>query len=426
MSANPSPPASATNFTLCVTAMCVALALLWVCSLDAAALSQRLGYAPLIPCLGILAVLAVSEWLWPALTAAAARSIAHAAVRPLDIGRVGVRIWGVAVTLGLVAFAYWLFPEYRGDFYNPFWKFLRSIAPAAVLIPVYLLWADRRIADPHDEYYAFGALVSGRWAAADWRLIRRHLLGWGVKAFFLPLMTVYLSEEVRALQEAVRYLGPGTMPLYQAFYHLTYTVDLMFCVVGYSVAMRLFDAQIRSVEPTAAGWVVALICYQPFYSVIGRVYLNYDDNIYWDNWLDTWPFVRAGWAAAIIVLISIYSLCTVAFGLRFSNLTNRGIITGGPYRFSKHPAYLTKNLSWWLISVPFVSDQGWSMAVRNCCLLALLNGLYYARARTEERHLSNDPVYVAYALWMNEHGLLRHLSQALPFLRYRPPRAESA
>ena len=71
--------------------------------------------------------------------------------------------------------------------------------------------------------------------------------------------------------------------------------------------------------------------------------------------------------------------------------------------------------------MPFISDQGWAAAVRNCCLLALLNLVYYARARTEERHLSRDPTYVAYALWMNDHGLLRGLARVLPFLRYRAP-----
>src|SRR5208282_5890272 len=115
---------------------------------------------------------------------------------------------------------------------------------------------------------------------------------------------------------------------------------------------RLLDTHIRSVEPTVAGWLVALICYQPFYSVIGRFYLQYEDNTYWDNW--PWPALQAVWGAAIIALASIYALSTVAFGLRFSNLTHRGIITSGPYRFTKHPAYLSKNLSWWLISVPFV------------------------------------------------------------------------
>jgi hypothetical protein len=85
----------------------------------------------------------------------------------------------------------------------------------------------------------------------------------------------------------------GLMPVYQFFYHGSYAVDLLFCVVGYSAAIRLFDAHIRSVEETAAGWVVALICYQPFYSVIGRFYLQYDDTTYWDM-LRSWPTCAPG------------------------------------------------------------------------------------------------------------------------------------
>ncbi len=379
------------------------------------------AYLPLVPCLAVVLVIAVAEWVAPRLRAASPGALATKVLRPLDLQRVVVRLCGLIATLALIAFLYWLFPEYSGSFYAPYWQFLRTIAPIGVLVPLYFIWADRRLQDPEDEYLSFGYLALGRWRQVQWQLIRHHLLSWGVKAFFLPLMAVYLNDEMRSLHNILAFSTAGNWPAYDLFYHLSYAADLLFCVVGYSTSMRLFDSQIRSVEPTVAGWVAALVCYQPFYSVIGKFYLQYDDNIYWDNWLQPWPGVRAVWASLIIALTCTYALCTVAFGLRFSNLTHRGIITAGPYRYSKHPAYIAKNLSWWLISVPFISDQGWAAAVRNCCLLALLNLVYYARARTEERHLSRDPTYVAYALWMNDHGLLRGLARVLPFLRYRAP-----
>jgi protein-S-isoprenylcysteine O-methyltransferase Ste14 len=406
MNAQGNPPQSAVNFALACVAMSAGLSLVLAIN--------PVRYAPLLPCLVIVIVIASTEWLWPNLRAPSSGALARKALRPLNLRRTGVRFCGVVATLGLVAFAYWLIPEYAGDFYAPYWRFLRAIAPVALVMPLYLLWADRRITEPHDEYYAFGTLVIGRWAMADWPLIRRHLLGWTVKGFFLPLMTVYLSGEIESLRGALSTVASdhGVMPIYQFFYHLSYTVDLLFCVVGYGTALRLFDSQIRSVDETASGWVVALICYQPFYSVVGRFYFQYEDNTFWDSWLQNWPAVRAGWAAAVIALTIIYALCTVSFGLRFSNLTHRGIITSGPYRYTKHPAYLAKNISWWLISVPFVSEQGWSAALRNCLLLGLLNMVYYARARTEERHLSRDPTYVAYALWIDEHGLLGRVARA--------------
>ncbi|MFI4890690.1 MAG: isoprenylcysteine carboxylmethyltransferase family protein [Steroidobacterales bacterium] len=415
-------PRSATSFTLALVAMITGLGSIWLVDPG-----QHLGvtgffaYLPLLPCLAVVLVIAVAEWVVPRLRSPSPGALAVAALRPLDLQRVAVRLWGLAATLGLIAFGYWLFPEYNGSFYAPYWQFLRTIAPAGALVPLYFMWADRRLQDPEDEYLHFGYLVLGRWHSARWPLIRHHLLSWAVKAFFLPLMAVYLNDEIHSLHNIINLAPPGSWPGYDLFYHLSYAADLLFCVVGYSTSMRLFDSQIRSVEPSVAGWLVALICYQPFYSVIGKFYLQYDDNIFWDNWLQPWPSVRDAWGVLIIMLTCTYALCTVAFGLRFSNLTHRGIITAGPYRYSKHPAYLAKNLSWWLISVPFISDQGWGAALRNCCLLALLNLVYYARARTEERHLSRDPTYVAYALWMNEHGLLRGLGRLLPFLRYRAP-----
>jgi protein-S-isoprenylcysteine O-methyltransferase Ste14 len=428
MNVSSGPPKSATNLGLALLAMGIGVALAYeVGRGETFGLGKVVGYLPLLPCAGIIIVISVAEWLWPNLRASSDGALAGKALRPLHLPRACTRILGVAATLGLLALVYWLFPEYAGGFYAPYWSFLRTIAPLAAVIPFYLLWADTRIAEPCDEYYAFGALLLGGGATADWTLIRRHLLGWTVKGFFLPLMTVYLSGEIKALSEAVGNLAGGRelMPVYQVFYHLSYTIDLLFCVVGYSAAIRLFDAQIRSVEPTVAGWLVALMCYQPFYSVIGQYYLQYDDAIFWDNWLQDWPAVRVIWAALVMALTLTYSLCTVSFGLRFSNLTHRGIITSGPYRFTKHPAYLSKNLSWWLISVPFVSEQGWSAALRNCLLLGLLNAVYYARARTEERHLSADPTYVAYALWINEHGLFAPLTRMLPFARYTPPAANA-
>jgi protein-S-isoprenylcysteine O-methyltransferase Ste14 len=415
-------PPSAMNFALSVAALAAGLAAVWLMApWHHSNWAQILPYAPLIPCLCIIAVVALGEWLLPGLRNPHATGFAPRTRRPLDLRRVCTRLLGLLATLALVALAYALFPEYHGDFYEPYWRFLRTIAPLAALVPFYLAWADTRMHEVRDEYQALGSLILGRAQSGDGELIWRHLMGWTVKAFFLPLMTVYLTGELRSLYGAIEHITANTMPIYQLFYHLSYAVDLLFCVVGYSMTLRLFDSQIRSVEPTVAGWLVALICYQPFYSVIGRFYLQYEDSTFWDNWLQSWPWLRAGWSALIIALALIYALCTTSFGLRFSNLTHRGIITSGPYRFSKHPAYIAKNLSWWLISVPFVSELGWTVALRNCCLLALLNGVYFIRARTEERHLSRDPTYVAYALWIEEHGVLRRLGRALPFLRYRAP-----
>jgi hypothetical protein len=73
--------------------------------------------------------------------------------------------------------------------------------------------------------------------------------------------------------------------------------------------------------------------------------------------------------------------------------------------------------------MPFVLNGSVGEAIRRCILLASLNLIYYLRAKTEERHLSLDPVYAQYANWIDQHGLLRALDR-VPVLgalaRWRP------
>jgi protein-S-isoprenylcysteine O-methyltransferase Ste14 len=429
----PARPVSAAHFGLNMLALAGGLAALGACYAGRGIEDAGI-VAPLAACIAVAAIIAGGETWWLRTGFFPSTGLARARLRPVRLERVATRTLGLLLTLAAVACAYALFPEYHGTFYRPFWRFLGITADwpylhvdgvlwvVVALAPFYFLWTDRHLVDVEDAYWELGALVRpGRWRRANWGALRAHAMAWTVKAFFLPLMVVYLGENARALAGAVRLLSGDGMRIYQLCFELSYTIDVLFCVVGYTLTLRIFDSHIRSTEPTAFGWMIALICYQPFYSVIGHDYLRYDDSLYWDNWLAPLPWLKFAWGAAIVALLMIYALSTVAFGLRFSNLTHRGIITGGPYRFSKHPAYLAKNLSWWLISVPFISDQGFAHGLRDCCLLALLNLVYFLRAKTEERHLSRDPLYIAYAQWMEAHGILRPLVRHLPFLRYRAP-----
>jgi protein-S-isoprenylcysteine O-methyltransferase Ste14 len=422
------PPKSPTSFLTNVLAMALGLAVIWALALpeNLDQLQRLVPYTPLLPCLIVFAVIAATEWALRIRGGRSLSDLSASSLRALSYARVGYRMLGFVATLGLIALCYWLFPEYSGNFYDPYWRFLDCMAPIGILVPFYFIWADTRVHEPRDEFVQFGMLVTGRWREVDATVVRRHLLGWTVKAFFLPLMTVYLNDEMGFLIRLLRGSDLQILSRYDLWFHISYAIDLLFCVIGYTATARLFDSHLRSVEPTTLGWVAALLCYQPFYSVIGRFYLQYEGNLFWDNWLQSLPVVRNVWGSVIILLSLLYGLSTVAFGLRFSNLTHRGIITGGPYRFSKHPAYLSKNLSWWLISVPFAIGQDGFTAVRHCLLLLLLNGVYFLRARTEERHLSRDPTYVAYALWMNDHGVLRFLGRAFPWLRYQAPPATKA
>src|SRR3546814_20632625 len=63
-----------------------------------------------------------------------------------------------------------------------------------------------------------------------------------------------------------------------------------------------------------------------------------------------------------------------------------------------------------LSTLPFlVSNGSFTDMVRNSAIMATVSGVYYWRARTEERHLMADPVYREYAAWMDRNGPLPRL-----------------
>ena len=340
-----------------------------------------------------------------------------------DYARIGTKLLGLAVTVGLIAFAYWQLPEYHGAFYDPFYRILRRIwPPLVVATPAYVILVDGIMIQPRDAYWQIGRAVLGRTGDVKGAEVANHFRSWLVKAFFLPLMMVWMHGQMKSLIHFdFAVIDWSNLKLYDFFYEIIFGVDLILATAGYALSFRVIDTHIRSAEPTMFGWVVALFCYQPFYGLMEPQFVRYSSDFGFGAWLAAWPTMRWVWAGTILFLIGTYSLATVAFGVRFSNLTHRGILTNGPYRFTKHPAYVTKNLSWWLISIPFIPHGGVLDTVHHCIALGCVNTIYFLRARTEERHLSRDPTYVAYALWMNEHGALRFLGRLIPALRYKAP-----
>jgi protein-S-isoprenylcysteine O-methyltransferase Ste14 len=181
--------------------------------------------------------------------------------------------------------------------------------------------------------------------------------------------------------------------------------------VGYLLTLRPLDAHIRSGNPFLAGWVAALLCYPPFvYGVMGDGgVIQYEYNTAdWAYWLSGHTALLYLWAAWLVFLTAIYAWATVAFGIRFSNLTYRGVITNGPYRYTRHPAYLSKNAFWWFCYMPFlVTSDSLADAIRNSVFLGVVSAIYYWRARTEEAHLlAEDPKYREYYDWMQENGMI--------------------
>jgi len=237
------------------------------------------------------------------------------------------------------------------------------------------------------------------------------LMGWIVKAVFLPLMLAWSLVWMASADEV--WSGRSWMAMFTAALALLYAIDTAFATVGYLSTSEKINGQIRSVDRTLLGWLSALACYPPLSVLVLDTWLVYKTGAVWTAWFSTNAALAWIWGGSILLLTGIYTWATVAFGPRFSNLTNRGIITSGPYRWGKHPAYLCKNLSWWLIFVPFLGNETTLDAVLHCLALLGVNAIYAIRAWTEERHLRSDPEYRAYAEWIAQNGWIAKARQLL-------------
>ncbi len=335
--------------------------------------------------------------------------------------RVLIKLIGLYGSIGFIALLYWIFPEYKGSFYNPYWELIDKIALWYVLLSVpYAIYMDTKMKNPYDSYWYFGKLLLLQLDDINIKIIIQHLLGWVVKGFFFPLMLIPFSNNVQSLMQFSLDNVNSFKDFFNSAVQFLFTLDLLAAVVGYLISFRFFDSHIRSSEPTLLGWLVCIICYQPFASTALRLYLAYSGN-YWMDWLSDYPTMQVIWGIMALILLSIYSWASINFGIRFSNITYRGTLTHGAYRLTKHPAYVSKNLYWWAIHIPFIPTQGWIEALRFSIMLLGVNLIYYLRAKTEETHLSHYPEYVEYALWMNEHSIFSKLAKKFPFLQYKVP-----
>lgn len=318
-------------------------------------------------------------------------------------------IWGAIACFYCIARWYW-----DGNYLFAMAVLGYGALPLFVLSVPYILWLDRRLKDPRDGAWHFGQIIVGRPELVDREVVHEFLRGWAVKGFFLAFMLAILPGNwADVIRTPVADILAGPIGLARWLIAAMFMVDVTFATIGYMLTLKPLDAHIRSANPYMAGWVAALICYPPFILMNAGGPLDYHPGTAdYAHWLGGAPIVLTGVAALLVVLTAVYAWATVAFGLRFSNLTHRGILTHGPYAWTKHPAYLSKNLFWWVATMPFLATTGSLVdAVRNTVVLALVSGVYYWRARTEERHLMADPAYRVYAEWMARHGLLARLGR---------------
>ncbi|WP_017666100.1 methyltransferase family protein [Porphyrobacter sp. AAP82] len=292
-----------------------------------------------------------------------------------------------------------------------------AIFPLVVLSVPYVIWLDRYLVEPRDGCFHFGAFVAGGGVTGrdqwDGAAIAKHWRAWAIKGFFGAFMISILPPgfaQVVAASPAALLANP--VDFVMLLVTVLFLVDVQIGTVGYLLTLRPLDSHIRSGNPFLAGWLAALLCYPPFvWGIIGpdNQILSYEfATPGWAHWFAGNMVLLWAWGSLLVLLTGVYAWATVVFGIRFSNLTYRGVLTNGPYRFTRHPAYLSKNLFWWASVLPFmVTAEGWIEPLRNCIFLLAVNAIYYWRARTEEAHLlAEDPKYRDYHAWMEHYGLV--------------------
>jgi protein-S-isoprenylcysteine O-methyltransferase Ste14 len=322
------------------------------------------------------------------------------------------KLAGLWATWALIGAFYFLGRWYWDGQYMFAMQVIGAALVAMILLSVpYVLWIDRVLIEPKDHSWHFGAMLLGR-EGWDMGQVKKHARAWAIKGFFSAFMISILPPGFAALVEAnPAEILHDPVQLGMILFELLFVIDVQIGTVGYLLTMRPLDAHIRSGNPYLAGWLAALLCYPPFvYGFMGGSgIIQYEVNtIGWGTVLaghETLAWIWAGW---LVFLTAVYAWATLAFGIRFSNLTYRGVLTNGPYRYTRHPAYLSKNTFWWCSTLPFFVSSGSLVdVIRNTFFLAVVSGIYYWRARTEEAHLlGEDAKYREYHAWMQDHGLI--------------------
>ncbi|MDD5217374.1 MAG: methyltransferase [Candidatus Omnitrophica bacterium] len=216
-----------------------------------------------------------------------------------------------------------------------------------------------------------------------------------IKIYYLPLMLHYCFNNYYAFQKDLARIDFSQFRFQPEFFSnalspalvpLVFMIDTAYFGFGYAFEAGFLRNKVKSVEPTVLGWTVALVCYLPFSGIFAG-YIGW--RVGSEMVTAATPLLTFLMRTVIILLLFIYLWATLALGTKCSNLTNRGIVTGGPYAFVRHPAYIAKNLVWWVASVTVMN----AAVFFSICVWSFI---YFLRAITEERHLIADPDYQAY------------------------------
>jgi protein-S-isoprenylcysteine O-methyltransferase Ste14 len=289
-------------------------------------------------------------------------------------------------------FTLFLLQHFSGTLYQPWALWFVDYYWLAYTLagPLYFYDQRGRFLVSNDKYQALlvflGQLFLRPWGfQMAWSpLIRLGLLTVLLKFFFTPYMASWGINNFLNLWEAAHPSQWGFRELTRALIELCLFVDIITFSFGYLIESRRLHSEIRSVDPHWLGWLVCLWCYPPFNSFS---FLPFD-VAFFPIKMETGENAGLFFNGCEVVLWSVFAWASLSLGFKASNLTSRGVVNRGPYRWLRHPAYAAKLSIWWI--------QGVVFGEFTVGILLAFTAIYGLRAWTEERHLSLDSDYHLY------------------------------
>ena len=205
-----------------------------------------------------------------------------------------------------------------------------------------------------------------------------------VKLLFLPYLSSWIINNIIHQWSLTQNFTWSFISINAYIMASLILIDTSIFAFGYAFESHKIKSRLRSVDPTLLGWFVCLACYPPFnqYFFIPFDIALFPIHISAPQWIQNIGLVM------ITGCWGIFAWASIALGVKASNLTNRGIVNSGPYKYCRHPAYSVKMFAWTLQALFFGQYF--------IGLLIAFGLIYFLRAWTEERHLSYDPDYQNY------------------------------
>lgn len=352
------------------------------------------------------------------------------------VSETGLQWLGMLTNFLIILFLWWAIAEYYRDYYAPFFAMLPLLMVGAPILTALILFATEKFCGPAKRGgREIGLLVARActgsfqkaFSSANWTVVRDELLSWILFGFFLPLNFVELVKTIGVIrgQEMVIFSDDWVKAQYFIIM-MIYGLIIASITPGYLFGSRLIRTETRAVDHSWFGWTITLICYDPIVTAVFGRWFDYRAPMEGPLWMRPWattfhdaPTILLAVGVIIIFCEMMHLWGEAQFGLRSSNISNRGVITAGLYRLTKHPVYVSKCAGWLLMWVPFLAGGTFTANLRLTILWGGVCIIYALRAVAEERVLAKDPDYVQYALHMDKHGMFAWVGKYLPFMTFK-------